>query len=106
MIGVFVKGRRWCRESCLVVGRMLGHGSLLNGAMEHTCGDGAPEQDTETKHAEDGAYDNEDSTVGIARSLHVGRIRGGRHGRCGIGRNGSVEAGGAGQGWHIRVACF
>lgn len=103
---VLVEGRRWYRESCLVVGNMLGPRSLLNGTVEHVCDDGAPEQDCKTKCAKYGSHDNEDGAVGQAGNLHVGRVRSGRHARGGVSWNGSVPAAYAAQGRHVRLDLF
>lgn len=76
-------GRR--REGPLVAVDGLGHGGALDGTVQETGDNGAPDHDSQTKCAEDGADADEDGTVGERRVLHERRILRGRNGRRGIG---------------------
>lgn len=52
--------------------------------MEETGDDGSPDDNSQTKGAEDGADADEDGAIGERRVLHEGRILCGRNGWRGI----------------------
>lgn len=75
----------------LAVTHALGHGRLLDAAVQRVCDHSTPGQDTHAEEAEDGGDADEDGALWVGRLLHEGRIRK-------IGHNHRGNAG-AGQGW-------
>jgi hypothetical protein len=57
---------------------VLGKGGTLDGPVQEAGNDGAPEQDCDTKGAQDSAYRNEDGAVGEGGVVHEGGIAGWR----------------------------